>query len=180
LLLFEDQLKRCKALAEKDDKRSERGKPNSGQVQHDDRGNAVWQWAADTARTAMASTSQVLRKLDLTGLSLESDQQPEDSEPANPADGPAPSRSAPSAPKPATNASPGTGKKRPVDTRKGGFNPYSTNAGTAKRAAAAAAVPKSAGGAKAAPLSGSNTTTRRAEVSSPRRASWWQRLLGRG
>jgi hypothetical protein len=172
-----DRQKWCKALADKDDKRSERGKPNSGQVQHDDRGNAVWQWAADTARTAMASTSQVLRKLDLTGLSLESDQQPEETDSANPGDGRAPSRSP--AAKPASDALPGTGKKRPVDTRKGGFDPYSTNAGTAKRAAAAAAVRKSAGGAKAGPAAAPGTT-RQAEVSPPRRASWWQRLLGRG
>jgi hypothetical protein len=43
-----------------------------GQVKHDDRGNAVWQWANDTARSAIASTSQLMRKLDLSNLSLDS------------------------------------------------------------------------------------------------------------
>lgn len=47
--------------------------PQPGQVKHDDRGNAVWQWAADSARSAIVSTSQLIRKLDVSNLSLESD-----------------------------------------------------------------------------------------------------------
>jgi len=61
-------------LAPKDDNRPDRVRRGSGEVRHDDRGNAVWHWAADTARTAIQSASQILRKLDLTGLSIESDQ----------------------------------------------------------------------------------------------------------
>ncbi len=48
---------------------SESRKP--GAVKHDTRGNAVWQWAVDTGRHALDSTSALLRKLDLPGLSIE-------------------------------------------------------------------------------------------------------------
>ena len=40
-------------------------------MKHDARGNAVWQWATETARHAVASTSQLLRRLDVSSLSLE-------------------------------------------------------------------------------------------------------------
>jgi hypothetical protein len=40
-------------------------------VRHDSRGHAVWQWAADTARNVAVTTSQVLRRLDHQGLSLQ-------------------------------------------------------------------------------------------------------------
>jgi hypothetical protein len=46
-------------------------KPLVGAVRHDTRGNAVWQWAATTARHAVASTSQLLRRLDASSLKLE-------------------------------------------------------------------------------------------------------------
>jgi hypothetical protein len=46
-------------------------KPLVGAVRHDPRGNAVWQWAATTARHAVASTSQLLRRLDASSLKLE-------------------------------------------------------------------------------------------------------------
>lgn len=48
---------------------SESRKP--GTVQHDKRGNAVWQWAVDTGKHALDSTSALLRRLDLPGLSIE-------------------------------------------------------------------------------------------------------------
>ncbi len=47
--------------------------PPLGEVRHDERGQAVWHWAADTARNAVQSTSQLLRKLDLSQFSLEDD-----------------------------------------------------------------------------------------------------------
>ena len=46
-------------------------KPLAGGVRHDARGNAVWQWASETARHAAASTSQLLRRLDASDLKLE-------------------------------------------------------------------------------------------------------------
>src|SRR3974377_150214 len=105
----------------------------------------------------MASTSQLLRKLDLSDLSLESEKQNQEEEA-----GSAPSRAAAKA-----NAHPAAradGAKRTVDTRKGGFDPYSSNAGTAKRPQRATAVPSPA--------------NRRPVAPDPRR-SWWQRLLRR-
>lgn len=56
---------------------SESRKP--GTVQHDKRGNAVWQWAVDTGKHALDSTSALLRRLDLPGLSIagEKPQKPE-------------------------------------------------------------------------------------------------------
>jgi hypothetical protein len=46
-------------------------KPPSGKVQHDAQGVGVLNWAAETARHIALSASQVLRKLDHRGLSLE-------------------------------------------------------------------------------------------------------------
>jgi hypothetical protein len=42
----------------------------AGKVTHDARGHAVWQWAAETARNIAVTTSQVLRRLDTSSLSL--------------------------------------------------------------------------------------------------------------
>ena len=146
------------ALANKDDERPERNHRNAGQVKHDDRGNAVWQWAADTARTAMASTSQLLRKLDVTSLSLESDE--EDIE-------------VPRAPKAqAQDAGTAARPRGDVDSVGAGFDPYSTNAGTARRAKPAITQPKAK--AKATPAA-----VRPPVATSPPRRSWWQRLLRR-
>jgi hypothetical protein len=46
-------------------------KPLAGGVLHDDRGNAVWHWASDTARNAAVSTSALLKRLNVSSLSLE-------------------------------------------------------------------------------------------------------------
>jgi hypothetical protein len=149
------------ALAEKPNKLTDRERRAAGQVQHDSRGNAVWQWAADTARTAMASTSQLLKKLDLSGLSLESDEREEPRPRAR-------VRSVKPAPKPVSAPKTAQGEDKPaltLDTRKpkvGGFDPYSSDAGVIKKK----------------PPAGS--ANRRAAAPRPRRASWWQRLLGRG
>ena len=42
-------------------------------VGHDSRGNAVWQWAAESGKHLVESASQVLRRLDVPGLKLEED-----------------------------------------------------------------------------------------------------------
>jgi hypothetical protein len=52
-------------------------KPLVGGVLHDDRGNAVWHWASDTARNAAVSTSALLRRLNVSSLSLEETQDEE-------------------------------------------------------------------------------------------------------
>ena len=43
----------------------------SGHIVHDERGNAVWDWVKDTARTAVDSTSRLLKKLEVPDLKLE-------------------------------------------------------------------------------------------------------------
>ena len=42
----------------------------TGQVRHDPGGRAVWQWAIDSGKYAIDSTSRLLKKLDLSHLSL--------------------------------------------------------------------------------------------------------------
>ena len=126
-------------------------KPRSGEVRHDARGHAVWEWAADTARNAITSTSQLLRKLDLSHLTLEEEKQrseasPEEAQPTK------------AMPRAATTAKPTMGAQRAPGT---GFNPYEPT----QQATPAAAKP--AGLKKAA----------RAPAPAPR--SWWRRLFQR-
>ena len=52
---------------------SDNKKPNAGRVRHDARGRAIWEWAADTGKHALESTSRLLKRLDLPGLSLADD-----------------------------------------------------------------------------------------------------------
>jgi hypothetical protein len=42
-------------------------------VSHDQRGNAVWKWAADSGRHLLESTSALLKRLEVPGLKLEED-----------------------------------------------------------------------------------------------------------
>ena len=140
-------------LAPKDDNRPDRVRRGSGEVRHDDRGNAVWHWAADTARTAIQSASQILRKLDLTGLSIESDQKSDHHEMVLPKTG-GMLRSNQAA----------AGHRRAGAERAQGFDPYASTAGAVKRKPAAA---------RPAPATAHPAGARR-----PRR-SWLQRLLRR-
>ena len=48
----------------------------AGEVRHDSRGHAVWQWTAETARNVALTTSQVLRRLDSDALQLKDDTLP--------------------------------------------------------------------------------------------------------
>ena len=43
----------------------------SGRVVHDKRGNAVWDWLAQTSRMAIESTTRLLRKLETPELKME-------------------------------------------------------------------------------------------------------------
>jgi hypothetical protein len=47
-----------------------------GRIVHDSRGNAVWSWGQNN-ESATVSTSQMLRKLDLSNLRVEDEAQPE-------------------------------------------------------------------------------------------------------
>jgi hypothetical protein len=50
-------------------------KPTSaGRVKHDSSGRAVWEWAMDTGRNALDSTSRLLKRLEMPGLSLLDDE----------------------------------------------------------------------------------------------------------
>ena len=45
----------------------------SGRVRHDSGGRAVWEWAMDSGKHAIDSTSRLLKRLDLSGLQLMDD-----------------------------------------------------------------------------------------------------------
>jgi hypothetical protein len=62
-------------MGDKDDDKAAKKPDGPGGVQHDARGNAVWQWAVATGRHAIESTSQLLRRLEVPGLKLEDDPQ---------------------------------------------------------------------------------------------------------
>jgi hypothetical protein len=42
-----------------------------GAVEHDKRGNAVWKWAVDSGRDMLDSTSKLLKRLEVPGLSID-------------------------------------------------------------------------------------------------------------
>ena len=46
----------------------------AGRVRHDERGMAVWDWAAAAGDTAALSATNIMRKLDVSGLSIEQTQ----------------------------------------------------------------------------------------------------------
>ena len=52
------------------DSSQENDKP-AGRVRHDSTGRAVWEWAAESGRHALDSTSRLLKRLDLPGLTLD-------------------------------------------------------------------------------------------------------------
>jgi hypothetical protein len=129
----------------------EKTKPLIGGVQHDARGNAVWQWATETARHAVASTSQLLRRLDVSSLTLEEleEDQPPPKMPKTP-------NTPKSQPKPSATGAAKPGKPLAVLPRERGFNPYDG------AAIARAAAPKP-----------------QPRVAKPTRVAWWRRLFQR-
>jgi len=58
--------------ATEDDKKT--AKP-SGRVRHDASGRAVWEWAVESGRHAIESTSRLLKRLDMSGLGLLDEEQ---------------------------------------------------------------------------------------------------------
>jgi hypothetical protein len=54
----------------RDPEPSEQSGP-AGRVRHDERGMAVWDWAAASGEVAGLSATNVMRKLEVTGLSIE-------------------------------------------------------------------------------------------------------------
>src|SRR5690606_27581318 len=49
-------------------------KPRSGRVRHDSGGRAIWEWAIDSGKHAVDSTSRLLKRLELTGITLMGDE----------------------------------------------------------------------------------------------------------
>ncbi len=126
--------------------------PASGSVRHDERGHAVWQWASDTARNAINSTSALLRKLEVPGLSLQDDPPP---------------------------AAKSAAKRGAEEQGYSAFNGQRAEALRRQQAAGSRAGPKAAPktSAKSAPKSAAPTANSPARA--PARSSWWQRLLRR-
>jgi hypothetical protein len=103
-------------------------KPRTGRVRHDAGGRAIWEWAIDSGKYALDSTSRLLKKLELTGITLMSDDARPWADPSRPADdaparreerGRVRSQDTP----PAVRHTPLVGDP---DPREAGFNPYDT------------------------------------------------------
>jgi hypothetical protein len=138
-------------LTKSDKTRPGKTTPLAGGVSHDARGNAVWQWASETARHAAVSTSQLLRRLNVASLSLQDDAKPRNA-PAKPS----PAKPSPATPSPIRPAATGT-PAAPARKTQAGFNPY--DAGAMSHAAA-----------------GEN---KQSTAPVPARRSWWRRLFQR-
>ena len=122
-------------------------------VQHDSRGNAIWQWAVDTGKHAIDSTSRLLKRLDVPGLKLEDDDRPD------------------AKPDERGGAKPGAPLLRgPAGSpaRTSGYDPYGRRTGTGSPSAPPAAVRQPPGAVAREP----------ATTPQPRK-SCWQRLFRR-
>jgi hypothetical protein len=53
---------------------NDKSKPRTGRVRHDSGGRAIWEWAIESGKHAIDSTSRLLKKLDLTGITLVGDE----------------------------------------------------------------------------------------------------------
>lgn len=99
----------------------------SGRVRHEPGGKAVWEWAIESGRHAIDSTSRLLKKLDLSSLRLVGDDEkawekkglelPPDDAPSGRSDPPPPTFGA------APEKDPAAGR---------GFNPYDTRTPTGR------------------------------------------------
>lgn len=55
--------------------RKESADAPAGRIVHDERGNAVWNWAKNAGRACIDSTSALLKKLDFGDLKVEGDKE---------------------------------------------------------------------------------------------------------
>lgn len=93
----------------------------SGQVRHDAGGRAIWEWAIESGRHAIDSTSRLLKKLELTGITLmRDDAKPWERDASGTPDKRSrePDAAERTAPQPLPTLEPEDGNK--------GFNPYDT------------------------------------------------------
>jgi hypothetical protein len=102
-------------MSEPKDKPATKPASPAGHVRHDKSGRAIWEWAIDTGRHALDSTSRLLKRLDMPGLALEDDSRkkakPGTTEPEAPAAPQVPSFG-------------GELEKDPLAGKRQGFNPY--------------------------------------------------------
>jgi len=96
----------------------------AGHVRHDKSGRAIWEWAVETGRHALDSTSRLLKKLEHPGLSIEETARIAKLKAASPTRDPAPP--APKTPAPRT-------KDALSLAGSGGFNPYNSRGAPPKR-----------------------------------------------
>jgi hypothetical protein len=68
-----------------DRKPATKAQPPKAAARPESRGRPAWQWAADTARLAMVTTSQLIRRIDISGLSIEGEKPPKTQQGAKPA-----------------------------------------------------------------------------------------------
>jgi hypothetical protein len=135
----------------------------AGRVKHDPSGRAVWEWAAETGRSALDSTSRLLKRLELPGLTL-ADDKPKSSKDANPS-----AAETPSSAKPLPPTFGGARESDPLAQGKQSFNPYDNRA-PANRAA----QPKS----KAPVKSGTRPPSHAAPIVSKKKPGLFARLFG--
>jgi hypothetical protein len=64
-------------MSKPDEDKAKDGSSQAGRIVHDSRGNAVWNWNKGGDSSSTASTSKMLRKLDLANLRVEDAAQPE-------------------------------------------------------------------------------------------------------
>jgi hypothetical protein len=101
---------------------NDKGPKPSGRVRHDSTGRAIWEWAAESGRHALESTSLLLKRLELPGLSLADDDKNKDEEEAGKAKANADRQTA--APVVPKYGNPGD--KDPAAHSRRSFNPYDT------------------------------------------------------
>lgn len=135
-------------------------KPKVGRVRHDSSGRAIWEWAADTGKHALDSTSRLLKRLDIPGLSLADDPKVKKEEDEDHSFG---------APK----------EEDPLQKKRRSFNPYESRLPPKIQAppptAKAAPTPPATPPAKPAPPRRLSKEEQEAET----KRGWFSRLLGR-
>jgi hypothetical protein len=120
----------------------------AGRVRHDSSGRAIWEWAAESGRHAIDSTSRLLKRLDMPGLTLADDEKKKQEEEEQvEAQAQAALRAAG---KPVVPTFGGPRENDPAGSSKRSFNPYDTRVATRRPAQKVASkpAPKPAASAK--------------------------------